>query len=54
MQTRNYVKLHSVTLGERRKVPNIFYCDFEDVSVIEENFEETEKEFTVELYSFEC
>ena len=43
MQTRNYVKLHSVTLGERRKVSNIFYCDFEDVSVIEENFEETGK-----------
>ena len=43
MQTRNYVKLHSVTLGERGKVSNIFYCDFEDVSVIEENFAETEK-----------
>ena len=54
MQTRNYVKLHSVTLGERGKVSNIFYCDFEDVYVIEENFAETEKEFTVELYSFEC
>ena len=53
MQTRNYVKLHSVTLGERRQVSDIFYCDFEDVSVIEENFEETGKEFTVELYSFE-
>lgn len=53
MQTRNYVKLHSVTLRERRKVSNKFYCDFEDVSVIEENFEETGKKFTVELYSFE-
>lgn len=53
MQTRNYVKFHSVTLGERIKALNIFYCDFEDFSVIEENFEDTEKEFTSGLYSFE-
>lgn len=31
-------------LGRRIKSLKIFYCDFEDFSVIEENFEETEKD----------